>query len=235
MWIDLTEKEQELFQPIIKLPPDFAAAEKVLSEKTFTAAEITRAALAFAKEAIFDAGEFAWQNGIPHTEAIMPNLHSTYIVEIIGFLLPHGLDPNAICDDENIMNILKYIDNEYLAADALMLLLEHGGRYDLWIPGEMNELSGSLYFDVWCDIGEQRNRQRFSALVHCLMVLIGYGARMKENAVKTFREFDSSVLFDPVKLKDHRNYSFCVAYVEDSPAISIFDKKTLCEVMRVQF
>jgi hypothetical protein len=172
---------------------------------------------------------------LSHTAAVMDNLHSTHIVDIINFLLKHGLDPNEIYEDDNIMNSIKYIDNEYLAADALTLLLGKGGKTDLVIPGECGDLFSSTDFDVWFDVTDQRDRQRFDALTHYWMALIGYGAKYAEDYIEIFSESHYGKSFNIKTLRNHRDYSFGVTHFGNKFAISIFDKSTLWEVARVVF
>jgi len=229
----LTDKENQLFELLTSIPPDFDRAEALLKSSGFSTTELTKVALEYAGECFCDAGDFARQNGICHTEEVFPDLNSTYIVEVIRLLLQHGLDPNEIYDDDNIMNSIKFIDNEYLAADALLLLLEHGGKHDLYIPGKGETLFEDIDFEIWFGTNEQYDRQRFAAWVHSWMVLIGCGARYSKDFIQTFKPFDESENFDLEKLKNHRDYSFAVSHFDGKYAISIIDKKTFWEVARV--
>lgn len=42
------------------------------------------------------------------------------------------------------------------------------------------------------------------------------------------------MVFSLHKLRNHRNYGFCVIHLENDFAISIYDKATLWEVARIQ-
>lgn len=234
MLIVLNSKEQKLLDLLTALPPDTAGAERILREEPFSTEEITRVAVTYVYECFCEAGDFAEDIGIPHPTEIVPGLHSTYILEVIRFLLPYGLDPNGIHEDCNVMEALMYVDNEFLAADTLALLLEEGGKHDLLIPDMGETLFASVDFDVFFDAVEQQNRQRYAALVHCWMVLMGYGARCGTEKTQVFREADSPEYFDLQKLKNHRNYGFVLTHLEDGYAISIYDKSTLWEVARIR-
>ncbi len=227
---DLNEKESRLFERLAAIPPDFPAAEQLLQENPYSSQEITRIALAYAWECSREVCDFEQEHGVTFPAGICPGLHSTYIVEIIRLLLEHGLDPNDIYDDENIMDRMQYIDNELLGADALRLLLEKGGDPDLNLPRE--PLFEAVDFDVFFAAIEQYNRPFFTSNVHCWMVLLGYRTRYWENCMQRFREYDSPDMFVLSKLKDHRKYSFALIRLEDGFAISIFDKETLWEVAR---
>lgn len=71
-------------------------------------------------------------------DGVIPVLHSTYVYDVVRFLLPFGLLPNGIyldgSDEYSILDSLKYIDNEYVAADTMALLMEHGGKIEGKLP-----------------------------------------------------------------------------------------------------
>ncbi len=234
MFMELKEKEQKLLDLLTAVPPDFSAAEPLLREETYTPAEITRVTLEYAEECQCEAGEFAWQHGIPHSAEVMPALHSTYIVEVIRFLLPYGLEPNGIYDGWNIMHRVAFLDNECLGADALGLLLEQGGNPDLTMPDREETVFETIDFDVFFGALEQDDRVRYAAWVHAWLVMIGYGAHIREDRIEVFKEYDSEQYFDLKKLKNHRDYYFGVTHFENHCFISVFDKKTLMEVARIR-
>ena len=233
MWVTPEGNEKYLFDLLITIPPNWAAAEQFLDETKLTPREITRVALAYAGECFCEAGDYAYERNIPHPASIIPGLHSTYIYNIVEFLLHYGLEPNGIYEEDNIMEALRYVDNEFLAADALGLLLEHGGNYDLFTGSGCEPFFQSLDFDVYFDAIEQEDRQRYAAMVHCWMVAIGYGACCNGDKRSLFKEYGSSTQFDLQKLKNHRNYYFGVTHLEKGFAISIYDKETLWEVARI--
>lgn len=232
MHIKLSEKEQKLLSMLTMIPPNFEAAAQLLAAEKFTTDEVTRVAIEYSDECFCEVDDFESENNISRSKGVVPNLHSTYIVDVIRFLLQYGLDPNGIHEDCNIMDSLHYVDNEFLAADALALLLEHGGNHDLVVDGE--ELFSSTDFDVFFDAIEQYGRQKYASFVHYWMVMIGYGARCSEDKMQVFKEYDSSECFRFDKLKNHRNYYFGITHLENDFAISIYDKDTLWEVARIK-
>ena len=232
VYIDLSEREQKLFNHLMAIPPDLDRAESDLQAEKLSCDEVTRVGIAYVQDCYFEVVDYAQEHGIPQPTEVLPNLHSSYIPDIIKFLLLHGLYPNGVYEDDNIMDSLRFIDNELLAADALALLLEHGGETDLMIPGE--KLFEATDFEVFFAAVEMGNRQLFASIVHCWMVLIGYGARCDEDKMQAFREYNSSETFDWDKLKNHRNYYFGITHLENDFAISIYDKDTLWEVARIK-
>ena len=233
MHIELSEREQKLFNLLAAIPPDIDAAEHHLQTTHLDGKEVTRVAIEYANLCFCETGDFAYAQHIPHPTNIVPNLHSTYIFDVVKLLLRYNLNPNGIHEDYNIMDSLRYIDNEFLAADTLALLLEHGGRVNLMLPAESETLFQATDFHVFFDAVEQYDCQRYASLVHFWMVLIGYGARCGENKIQVFREYNSSEIFNLQKLKNHRSYYFGLTHLENDFAISIYDKKTLWEVVRM--
>lgn len=234
MFLNPSNREQKLLDCLTVIPPNFAAAESRIRADKLNQDEINRVALVYVHACFFEVVDYAQAHGIPQPTEIIPNLHSSYILDVIKFLLRFGLDANAICEDYNIMDSLRYIDNELLAADALALLLEYGGKTDLMIPSEGESFFDATDFEVFFAASEMGNRQLFASIVHCWMVMLGYGASYPADVVQLFKEYDSSEIFDLRKLKNHRNYYFGVTHLDNDFAISIYDKNTLWEVARIK-
>lgn len=233
--IILTMREQKLLDALAAIPPNMDKAEQYLKAEQLECDEVTRVAIEYAYQCFCEVGDYAHDQRIPHPSEIVPNLHSSYIFDVVNLLLQYGMDPNGVHEDCNIMDSLRFVDNEFLAADTLALLLEHGGKTDLTIPGEFESLFAETDFDVFFDAFVQSNRQRYASLVHYWMVLIGYGAQYDEDMMEAFRNLDSSEPFVLEKLKNHRNYFFGVTHLEKGIAISIYDKDTLWEVVRFKW
>ncbi|MDY3278913.1 MAG: hypothetical protein SOX25_02230 [Eubacteriales bacterium] len=237
MFAELEGKEQTLFELLTAIPPDWAAMEQFLREGKLTSQEITKAATYYVDECFCEARDAEIEAGISRSAGIVPDLHSTYLCDAVKLLLPFGLDPNGIFNDgdSNIMDSLRYVDNEFLAADALALLLEHGGDPTLYIPGANEPLFCYVSDDVFSEADEMDDRKQYASLVHFWMVLIGYGARYNTNSAKMmfFKEYHSSRLFDPDKLRNHRNYYFGISHLEGRTTVHIYDKETLWEVARL--
>ena len=131
MELQLNEKSQQLFELLMQIPPDFSAAESLLKQDTFFSEEVTKVAINYAEECVMDiADTFRTSrddrvsfSGVMPPAGVIPEVHSTYVYEVIQFLLPFGLQPNGIysdgSDEYNLLDSLKYIDNEYLAADTM--------------------------------------------------------------------------------------------------------------------
>lgn len=244
MALPLNKKSQQLLDLLLTIPPNFVSAEVLLQQESFSSEEVTKTAICYAEECVMDiADTFRTSrddrisfSGVMPPAGVIPDVHSTYVYEVVQFLLPFGLQPNGIysdgSDEYNLLDSLKYIDNEYLAADAMALLMEHGGDPNLIVNSE--DLFRHIDFDVWFDTVEQYMRWRFDALVHIWMVLLAYGGKIEDKApaVQVFNEYDSDDLFDLRKLKDHRNYYVGLSTLNNQRTIHIFDKKTFWEVAR---
>jgi len=169
---------------------------------------------------------------------IFPGLHSTYICDVIKFLLEYGLNPNAVLTTEwghyNIMDEVKFIDNEYLGADVLAMLLEHGGDPNLTIDGET--LLDDMVFDIWFGSVEQEIRWRYDAWVHFWMVIVGYGGTCSEitDWPKLFKGYDENgcygKMFDISQLKNHREFYFGLSFECGARTLHIYDKRTFWKV-----
>ena len=161
---------------------------------------------------------------------IIAGYESSHLLEVVELLLQYGLDPNKVYDDEcNIMDALRYIDNGYQAADALILLVEHGGNPCLILDG--TSIVRDADFDLGFDLNEQEDRIRYDAFVHYWMALIGCGGRLEDGTIP----FDPCGHFDVSNFKNHRQYYYGAIHSErsnDHWEICFFDKDTNWEVGR---
>lgn len=240
MVLPLNEKSEQLLNILLNIPPDFSAAEKLLQQECFSSDEVNKVAMRYTDECYLDVADtfcldpydhISPPGFIPPSE-VVPERHSTHLYDVIKLLLDHGLDPNAIVDEDNIMEMLLYVDNEYVAADTMALLLEHGGNPNLNMDGQ--SVFGMVDFEVWFGSVEQALRWRYDVWVHVWMVLLAYGGKIagKEQIVQAFLEYESNALFDLQKFKNHRNYYFGLSYEDNERKIHIYDKKTFWEVAR---
>lgn len=236
MDLPMNEKSQRLLDTLMAIPPDFSAAEKLLQQECFSSDEVTKVAMRYADECFLDiADKFRTDpddrisfTGFMPPAGVIPGLHSTYVYDVAKLLLDYGLDPNAIIDEDNIMEMLLYVDNEYVAADTIALLLEHGGNPNLIVDGE--SIFQQIDFGIWFDAVELYIRWRYDAWVHIWMVLLAYGC--EDSGINVFREYNSDTLFDLKKLRGHRNYYYGLSYENGDRVIHIYDKKTFWEVAR---
>lgn len=226
MKITLNEKELRLKELLMVLPPDFDSVENLLSQDAYTVNNISKVGTDFAWDCVEECWEYYWENEVVRNENVIPNLHSTYLCDVLTLLLQYGLDPNAVFEGNNIMDNLRYVDNGYVAADALVLLFEHGGNPNLICDGP--SIFSEIDFDVFFDAGEQPDRQRFSSLVHCWMVFLAFGATNPNGSSPV----TVSPGFDIRKLKNHRQFYFGITKGENWPDIHIFDKTNMWEVVK---
>ena len=232
---------KEIFDLMLQIPPDLTQIRKCLEAHHLSPADVNRLALCYVEE--------CWEEGITcedgqtaydyHWEeaCLKPDMHSTYLYEIIKLFLDFGLDPNAMVDGYSILNELPNVVNEYVGADTLALLFEHGADPNLkYCDGE--NLFSELDFAVIFDAIEQYDRRRYDALVHSWFVFLGYGA-VPDNgtsSVDLFNVIDTGKAFDLGELRNHRNYTFGLSHVKnrgENWSLHIFDKWTMWEVARL--
>lgn len=202
-----------------------------LASGKYSAEEINIAAIDFVEQCWFDMYSDGWSKRIPHAPGeIVEGVPAGHLYEAVEVLLEYGLDPNFISDDgENLMDTLRGVDNGYVAADTLLLLLERGGNPDIWLDGE--NLLDSAFFDLGFDLYNQEDRLRYDAFVHYWMVLAAYA-----NILNCHEKMVDPVgKFDPANLRNHRNYYYGEIRSDrsnDGMEICFFDKETNLEVAR---
>ena len=82
-------------------------------------------------------------------------------------------------DDENIMHQLTGVDCPFVSADAMRLLMEHGGNANLMFGGK--SMFRKIDFDSVFGNIEQDDRQYDNCLVHVWLFLTGCGGRLPDN------------------------------------------------------
>lgn len=168
----------------------------------------------------------------------LPGYASSHLCQSLQILLTCGLQPNALSAKRNasLLSMLYLAANGYQGADALALLLKHGGDPYLPLPGADESLLHDVSFDVLFDLNNLENRYRYDALVHCWLVLIGFAAETS-GAERIYREIGVEACghFDLAALKHHRKYDFCAIHSdrsEDGMELVIFHRKKRWEVAR---
>lgn len=216
-----------------EVPPDWEKAKSLLGKGNYTKTELAKIALKFADEC-FD--EEIVDEDDENDIYPVANRHSEYLYDVIKLLLEFGLDPNAEIDNDNILQSVKFIKNEYIAADTTKLLLEKGGDIALLVEGY--NVFRDLDFDVIFDAVNQRDRRRYDSLVHVWLVWIGFGATIKDGKapLEVFQDLRTGKPFDLSELKNHRNFTFGITNVPSNGedwTLHIFDKRTMWEVARI--
>lgn len=234
----LNEKQKGLFELLLQIPVDMELVRHTLSEGEYSAEDVSLVGTAFAEECFGEVDD-----SDPEHYVLVQD-HSPFIYGIVSLFLEYGLDPNAVFDGENIMHCLRWIGWEYVAADTLRLLLDHGGDPCLEVDNE--DLFHSVSFDVSFDRVEQFDKRSYDALVHFWFVLIGYAGKEDlltgegEPMFRVFKQYkgdywDERVEFDLAELRNHRDYTFFLSTVSshnDPWSLHIVDKRTQWEVAR---
>lgn len=228
---------KELYDRLYTTEFDPVSLRKDLEAGKYDADAVNMAALEYVDDCFLQVQviECAGENVVPGET--IPWIESGHVAEAVELLLDFGLDPNRIFrypDSEeecNIMFELHLIDNGYQAADALYLLLSHGGNPDLTVDGE--HLYSDPYYDLWFDTvnRDMLSSSHYNAKIHYCMVLIGFGA----GADSVGLPLDSVKGFDLSELRNHRNYYVGAIHSDksnDGWELCFFDRNSNWEVAR---
>ena len=235
--VKLTPESNQLFDLLLQIPPDLPRIRKALREGCFSVDDINRLAIDFVYECHWDeppeeheVGDYFWGE-----QRLRPKQSSAYLYPIMELLLDFGLDPNAVIDGEPLLRWLPFVENEYVGADTLALLFEHGADPNL-IDADGESLFLDLDFDVIFSANNNRDRRAFDAWVHSWLVYIGYGAKL-ENGTSPVEVFEpgDDMDFKISDLRQHRNYTFGLSHIHSKGecwTLHIFDKRTMWEAAR---
>lgn len=247
-----SEKSERLLGILLELPFDRERVERELKNGAYSPDEVTRAGYDFSGYCMFEDNDEAivkLENGglaskplfRPRDKIKAASLRSTNITDILRLLLEYGLDPNAVFNesaDDILLACLIHIKNEYVAADAVKLLIENGADVAL----EYNDVKfiDDLLFKAAFDSIEMRNRDCFDSLVHVFMVVIAAldnewdGKPIVDVYPRRGCETDSDV-FKVSDLFEHRNFYFALTYTPrrgENYSLHIIDRRTGWEVAR---
>ena len=241
MAFELDENEKRLYELLMQVPPDLQHVRSELAIGKYPSESLSRVALEFVEECFDETMKHGWNEEDEYDYHSSPAVliegeHSTYLYQVFEMLLEYGLDPNAVIDGKNVLCDLRYIENEYVAADTTGLMLAHGGNINLTVDGD--SVFDEIDFGVIFDAIEQYDRRRYDSLVHCWFVWLGYGAAPSNGTapVDLFKDHNTGDTFDIRKLKNHRNYTFALTHVPgrgNSWSLHIIDKQSMWEVARL--
>ena len=211
-WLEeeMTEEAEELFHLLYTKEFDGTALRKVLDTGRFSSKDVNRAA-------------------IDYVQTCMDLRHGDYG----GAVRRYGeknQDGN-VRDCWNIMQELWTTGNGYQGADALALLLSHGGDPSLMLDRitVTDDVTDSVEFEI--DERGNINDFAFDALIHIWLVLIGFGGK----SVNGSCPLDPVHGFDLSLLRNHRDYYYGKIFTEESEdgwQYCIFDRHTNREVAR---
>ncbi|MBQ8267437.1 MAG: hypothetical protein IJZ21_03540 [Clostridia bacterium] len=233
MALQLTEQCNKLLDLLLLLPPKIEDAEKLIQSQNYTSEELTQVAISYMEKCRFEISDARLENEIDlktNSLGTLEGFHSSYLYTVLQLLLRYRIDINAVYEVDtchyNLMSSVMWIDNGYVAADSMRLLLENGGDPNLIVGDE--SVYDEFTFDIFFGAVEQEKRWLYDSWVHTWFVLLGFGGEGVE--VELFKEYDKEELFSLHKLRDHRNYDFCLSRGEKGPDIHIFDKETFWKV-----
>lgn len=226
--------ELHLLSLLEMLPPDFDAIRDYLDHTELSPGKLTSTVIRF----ICEDCQFEYDPEKP-PEA----LHSTYLYNLIKLLLEHGLDPNGFFESCSILDSLELIDTDYVAADTMNLLLQHGG--DPYLKCDDEILFDGIEYDVLFGAHNQENRDIYDHLIHLWLVMIGHGAKSlsadgeRKMPAEVFEPpvyEGSSVPFSIESFKEHRNFTWALSHVPgngENWSLHIIDRATGWEVLRL--
>ena len=229
----LNEKSKDLFDLLFQTPPKFDDAENLIKAQRHTREELTKVAIKFAEECRFEISDALFAKEITpptNSHGIVEGYCSSYLYQVLEFLMQRGIDVNAVFENDNnyynLMSSVMWVDNGYVAADSMRLLLENGGNPNLIVDDE--SVFDEFTFDIFFGAIEQEIRWLYNYWVHTWFVLLAFGGDYGKGNL--FKEYGKDEVFSLHKLKDHRNYDFCLSRGTVGPDVRIFDKNTFWEV-----
>ncbi len=217
-------KTEYLLSMLMELPPKLADVENELKSNEYSIEEVTSSAYRFVENCFCECRDFEDEHKRKPDEE---ELHSSYIYEICELLLQYGLNPNLVLGKRNIMYELKYIDCGYIGAKTLRLLLENGGNPCLELDGE--PLFDMIDFDVVFDVVELDNEALFDNEFKMWLLMIGYGATIKDNRCPV--EVISGYSTD--EFKEFENFKYEIEIFEEDWIMHIIDVRTNTEVAKL--
>ena len=242
---EMDEQTRKLFELMYTRKFDIDLLRHELNSGSYDADCVNLAAFVYVDECCGSRVENDYDDFERRIGETVPGYENSHLVDVIELLLRYGLDPNRVLhetdsdgkviDDLNIMEQLSFVNNGYQAADALYLLLNHGGNPNLLFRHYpiMEEILNSVEFELQerSDPEEYIDDYAFDALVHYWLVLAGFGALMENGN----SPFDPVKGFEISRLKNHRDYYCGMVYTEESHdgwQLCIFNKHSSREVAR---
>lgn len=231
--LQLSEKAKRLYDLLFTKDFSLELLKNELESGVYAPEDVNTAGFQYVDDCCCDLVDENWKTPLRPHGIVLPGYCSSHMLEALKCLLKYGLDPNAVygeeSDQSNIMSELRYVENGYLAADSLALLLNHGGNPSIILNGA--SLIRDINFDLLFDLNNQENRIRYDNLVHYWMVLVGYGAKLEDGR----ESIDMCSGHDVAELKNHRDFYYGAIHSdrsEDRMEICFFNKYTNWEVGR---
>lgn len=231
--LQLTEHAQRLYALLFTRDFSLERLKNELVSGAYAPDDVSMAGFQYVHDCICDLMDEHGKTPRRPRGKILPGYCSSHMLEALACLLDHGLNPNAVysieIDQTNILSQLRYVENGYLAADSLALLLERGGDPNIRLNG--TSLIRDINTDLLFDLNNQIDRTRYDNLVHYWMVLVGYGARLEDGR----ESITMCPGHDVSELKKHRDFYYGAIYSdrsEDRMEICFFSRHTNWEVGR---
>ena len=235
--MQLSEKAGRLYKLLYTKNFDAQQLRVELASGQYNKLDVNAAAYQYVEESESCVRD-SLPNDVDRTEGfgvVISGMESTHMVEALSILFDYGLDPNMILvdpedgDEYNIMHELYWVDNGYLGAESMTLMMEHGGAPELIVSGD--NLFRELTDDVIFWMNEADDRVLYDIEVRCWMVLVGYGATLDGKP-----PVDPCGKFDLRLFRNFRDFYYGVIHSDrsnDGWEICFFDQRTNWEVARL--
>lgn len=231
--LQLSDNAKNIYDLVFTREFSLELLKNELASGEYTADDISAAGYRYVYDCCFLDFNDGRQKPRRKRGTLLQGYCSSHMLEALKCLLDYGLDPNALYGEPgeqgNIMSELRYVENGYLAADSLALLLDHGGNPSIKINGVALVRDVNMDFDF--GLNEQIDRTSYDALVHYWMVLVGYGAKLEDGR----ESIDMCPGHDVSELKKHRDFYYGAIHshgVDYHMEICIFSKHTNWEIGR---
>ena len=193
---------KEIAELFSRIPPDLDTIDQLIGRLALTKEELAYLACSLGDQCFceyYDALN-------PDVKTITPDhMNSNFLVPSLKLLLKHGLDPNTIYDDENVMWSLSFVNAPNVGANALKLLLEACGDPNHYIPAEGEGLFSSVSFDVSYEYDEYNALGLH--LFHQWLLLMAYGGCYRDGTIP----LKMNTGYDVTIFRDFQNYDFRIS------------------------
>ena len=218
------EKVKEIIELFTAIPPKWNEIRDLLGKHQFSKEELAEIAYKVTDSCFLERVDVENNCFRPFDETC----HGFYVLDSLKLLLDFGLDPNVIAGENNIMWHSKHIDAPdelNMGAQALRLLLEHGGN-----PNLMDHWDGLTFFEdidyyISSD-GEDGYLTRFPFF----LVLAAFGGSIEGRTPLIMLEGNKVDIFKDFELFDFKIETLPKKHAEGDWIVHIFNKNTKEEV-----
>jgi len=136
---------------------------------------------------------------------ISNELPALYLYDILALLLKYGMNPNDIhhtkYEEQNIMDLLRHVKFDDVAAKCMRLMLDNGGDPNLLIGGVelFIHIDYFVHFDIVEGIYDGPKDFNIQPIIQCWLLMLAYGISLGEGII-------------PISMTDGYNYEIFKEY-----------------------